>query len=86
MLPHPEKAYAWELRLQEEIGPDFLIDEPDAATCRAAFLAAHSERAGEIEAAERKRRERAAQRRGYDDAQAPLDFDGAWDEAEEVVG
>lgn len=83
---HPEKAYAWELRLQAEIGPDFLIDEPDAAACRAAFLAAHPRRAGEIEAAERKRRERAAQRRGEDDAQAPLDFDPDGDDAEEAVG
>ncbi len=24
---HPAKAYAWELRLQDEIGPDFTIDE-----------------------------------------------------------
>src|SRR5690606_21038139 len=31
---HPAKAYAWELRLQDEIGPDFTIDEafPSAPT------------------------------------------------------
>jgi hypothetical protein len=25
---HPENAYKWELRLQDEIGPDFKLDEP----------------------------------------------------------
>ena len=32
---HPAKAYAWELRLQDEIRADFTIDEPgsDAARC-----------------------------------------------------
>src|SRR5690606_16753624 len=25
---HPARAWAWELRLQDEIGPDFRIDEP----------------------------------------------------------
>ena len=25
---HPERAWAWELRLQDEIGPDFRIEEP----------------------------------------------------------
>jgi hypothetical protein len=25
---HPERAWTWELRLQDEIGPDFRIDEP----------------------------------------------------------
>ena len=25
---HPERAWAWELRLQDEIGPDFKIEEP----------------------------------------------------------
>jgi hypothetical protein len=25
---HPERAWAWELRLQQEIGPDFRIEEP----------------------------------------------------------
>ena len=39
-----------------------------------------------VAAAERKRRERAAQRRGEDDAQAPLDFAGEGDDVEEAVG
>ncbi len=35
---HPARAHAWELRLQDEIGPDFTIDEDDSDACREAFL------------------------------------------------
>jgi hypothetical protein len=35
---HPARAWAWELRLQDEIGPDFHIDEADSDTHRAAYL------------------------------------------------
>ena len=42
---HPAKAYAWELRLQDEIRPDFRIEEPDAALHRAAFLRDHPDEA-----------------------------------------
>ena len=35
---HPAKAYAWELRLQDEIRPDFIIDEADSMECRERFL------------------------------------------------
>ena len=38
---HPARAWAWELRLQHEIAPDFRIDEPDSDTARAAYLANH---------------------------------------------
>jgi hypothetical protein len=55
---HPEKAYAWELRLKDEIGPDFLIDEPDAAEHREQFLKKQSKEARAIEAKENQRRER----------------------------
>jgi hypothetical protein len=48
---HPARAWAWELRLQEEIGPDFRIEEApyrgdggDAAH-RAAYLREHPEEA-----------------------------------------
>lgn len=37
---HPETAYAWELRLRLEIGPDFCIDEAGSQELRAAFLQA----------------------------------------------
>src|SRR5690606_32346239 len=44
---HPERAWAWELRLQDEIGPEFRIEEGDYQgdgddkAHRAAFLAQH---------------------------------------------
>jgi hypothetical protein len=57
---HPAKAYAWELRLQDEIRPDFTIDEPGSDEVRARFLADHADEAASIRAAENKRRERKA--------------------------
>jgi hypothetical protein len=57
---HPAKAYAWELRLQDEIRPDFTIDEPDSDAARALFLADHAREAAEIRANEDKRRVRKA--------------------------
>ena len=35
---HPGRAWAWELRLQEEIGGDFRIEEADDGACRAHYL------------------------------------------------
>jgi hypothetical protein len=55
---HPERAYAWELRLQDEIGPDFTLDEDGSDEARAAFEAGHPKKVAELEAAERKRREK----------------------------
>ena len=55
---HPAKAYAWELRLQDEIRPDFTIDEPGSNEARARFLADHEPEAREILAKEQKRREK----------------------------
>ncbi len=57
---HPAKAYAWELRLQDEIGPDFVIEEDGAAEARKRYL---KENAAEAKAAVEKemvRRERKA--------------------------
>jgi hypothetical protein len=59
---HPVKAYAWELRLQDEIEPQFTIDEPDSDQHRAQFLAEHPDEAAEILAKELKRLERKAQK------------------------
>jgi hypothetical protein len=53
---HPEVAYAWELRLQDEIGPDFTIDEKDSKECRKQFLAKNAKVAAEIKAKELARR------------------------------
>jgi hypothetical protein len=57
---HSAKAYAWELRLQDEIRPDFTIDEPDSDAARARFLADSAREAAEIRASEEKRRVRKA--------------------------
>jgi hypothetical protein len=57
---HPAKAYAWELRLQDEIRPDFLIEEDGAKEARKAFLKAHAEEAAAIADKEKVRRERKA--------------------------
>ncbi len=57
---HPAKAYAWELRLQDEIRPDFTIDERGSDAARRKFLADHDGEARKIVAAEAKRRERKA--------------------------
>jgi len=77
---HPAKAYAWELRLQDEIRAEFTIDEPASDAARKKFLSEHAKEAREILAAEVKRRERKAAK---DESDEPL-FDGtAEDEAEE---
>lgn len=55
---HPAKAYAWELRLQDEIRPDFTIDEPRSNEARQRFLAEHEREAREILAKELRRREK----------------------------
>ncbi len=55
---HPAKAYEWELRLQDEIGPDFTIDEADSDERRQQFAAEHPDIMEELKAKEEKRRER----------------------------
>jgi len=72
---HPPKAYAWELRLQDEIRPDFTIDEPGSDAHRARFLKDHPEEARALEAAEQKRRDRKAAKAEAEDAEEPEDAD-----------
>ena len=72
---HPEKAYAWELRLQDEIRPDFTLDEAGSDEARARFLKGNGAKAREIEAAERKRRERKAAKAEDEGSAGPL-FEG----------
>ena len=55
---HPLNAYRWELRLQDEIGPHFTIDEEGSDAFRAAFERDHPDRVAQLVAAEEKRRER----------------------------
>ncbi len=75
---HPTKAYAWELRLQDEIRPDFTIDEPASDAARARFLAEHEREAAEIRANEIKRRARKAAKGDDESENGPL-FDDAED-------
>lgn len=76
---HPEKAYQWELRLQDEIGPGFKLDEKDSDVLRAAFLEKQSSLARELEEAEQARRERKARRQ----EQEELDLTEADEEGSE---
>ena len=55
---HPARAYEWELRLQDEIDPDFTLDEKGSDFFRQQFLDQHPDDARRIEADELKRRER----------------------------
>ncbi|QDE82497.1 type II restriction endonuclease [Myxococcus xanthus] len=64
---HPEKAYQWALRLKDEIGPDFKLDEKDSDALRAAFLEKEAGRARELEAAELARRERKSRKQGQEE-------------------
>jgi hypothetical protein len=78
---HPARAYAWELRLQDEIGPDFRIDEPDADACRDKFLRDEPVEAKKIRAKERKRR-----RKKYGDDVQIILFGAPADEADDSIG
>ena len=86
---HPARAYAWELRLQDELRPDFTIDEPDSDSARVRFLTEQADHAQEIRATEERRRERKRQKNARADEEGdeaggsgPL-FDGAGAEEEE---
>jgi Eco57I restriction-modification methylase len=61
---HPERAHAWELRLQDEIKPDFTIDEPDSNEHRERFLTEHPKEAAAVAAKEQQRRERGRKKAG----------------------
>ncbi len=70
---HPAKAYAWELRLQDEIRADFTIDEADSDKQRAAFVRDHATTAEELRAKETKRRQRKGAKE--EDVQGDLDLE-----------
>jgi hypothetical protein len=86
---HPERAYAWELRLQHEIEEDFTLDEEDSDDLRDAFLADNPEKAAEIREDELARRLRAAKKNDEDvdeddlRQQLGIDFDDDEDGEEE---
>lgn len=72
---HPAKAYAWELRLQDEIRPDFLIEEDGASAARKRYL---KENAAEAKAALEKemvRRERKAAKAGAEEGEDGVESD-----------
>jgi hypothetical protein len=61
---HPARAYAWELRLQDELDPDFRIEETDHLALRQVYLDAQPEEALaaiEKEALRRLRKKKAPQ-------------------------
>jgi hypothetical protein len=75
---HPVKAYTWELRLQDEIDPDFTIDEENSDALRQEFEEKHPQRVEELIEAEEKRRER-KRKKSEDDDYGPL-FDEVQDD------
>ena len=68
----PAKAYAWELRLQDEIRPDFTIDEPGSDQARARFLKESAQEAAALRDKEADRRERKARKAGQDEGELAL--------------
>ena len=81
---HPEKAYQWELRLQaeDELGPDFTLDEEDSNEYRTQFEQHHPDKVRELREDEQKRRDRKAAKQADDDEQ-PDDEDDDQLELEE---
>jgi hypothetical protein len=55
---HPAKAYEWELRLQDEISPDFHIQEPNSQSLRDEFVRGNPELVLDLRQKEQKRRDR----------------------------
>ena len=72
---HPETAYKWELRFQDEIAPDFTIDEVGSDEARRAFEKEYPEKVEELVEAERKRREKNRKKREKESASAGPLFD-----------
>lgn len=81
---HPARAYVWELRLQDEIRPDFTIDEPGSDAARAGFLAEHAAEAADIRVTEMKRRDRKAATPDDEGSDGAL-FDASSDELAEAA-
>jgi hypothetical protein len=59
-----KRAYAWDLRLQDEIGPDFTLDGEGFDAARASFEVTHATKVGELREAERERRKKKAKEQG----------------------
>lgn len=70
---HPATAFKWELRLKDEIGPDFTLDERDSNEARARFEREQPAKVAELVAAEEKRRERKRKKQDEADQDAAGD-------------
>jgi hypothetical protein len=77
---HPPRAFAWELRLQDEVRADFRIDEEGSDETRAAWVREHPAEAEAAREKERVRRERKAAR---DEGAEDADTEAASDAGEE---
>ena len=64
---HPALAYEWELRLQDEIGSDFTINEENSNTLRKTFEKEHPDQVKKLIEAEEKRRDRKLKKEDKDD-------------------
>lgn len=64
---HPAKAYEWELRLQDEIAPNFTIDEENSNALCKTFEKEHPDLVKKLIEAEEKRRERKRKKEDQDD-------------------
>jgi hypothetical protein len=80
---HPAKAYEWELRLKDEISPDFTIDEQNSDECRQTFEEENPKLVNDLIEKEQKRRER-QRKKDEDDNDTPLldQIDNSWEEEE----
>ena len=68
---HAGNAYKWELRLQDEIAPDFTIDEDDSDAARRTFEESHPEKVVALVEAERKRRAKNKKKKQQKEAASP---------------
>lgn len=85
---HPAKAYAWELRLQDEIRPDFTIDEEGSNEARERFLAEQADEGAALHEKEMQRRARKAAKSADSEEDAAASGernDGESDSDEEVA-
>ena len=70
---HPAKAYEWELRLQDEIGPDFTLEEVDSDQRRRQFETDHPDQVQALKDKEQKRRDRKDKKPAESDDQLNLE-------------
>jgi hypothetical protein len=77
---HPAKAYEWELRLQDEIAPNFTINENERDRLRIEFETNHPQVVAMLKEKEEKRRDRKRKKAGGED-DSPL-FEQEWGEEE----